>query len=196
MNAILEVPSIRDRVCRITVEEYHRQPERNANGRRTELIRGIVVEKMSKSPLHGTIAWRLFELILPTLPPGLCARKEEPLTLHDSEPEPDVSVLAGNLGDYLQAHPSTALLAVEVAVTTYEEDQQKAFLYAEAEVGEYWIILPNERTVEVHRRPVAGRYCEIRVVHEDEELACGSVPGLRIALRDLFAVLGGNAEPR
>jgi len=54
-------------------------------------------------------------------------------------------------------------------------------------VAEYWIILPNERTAEVHRRPVAGRYCEIRVVHEDEELACGSVPGLRIALTELFA---------
>ena len=100
------------------------------------------------------------------------------------------------LGNYLQAHPSTALLAVEFAVTAYEEDQQKAFLYAEAEVAEYWIILPNERTVEVHRRPVAGRYCEIRVVREDEGLACVSVPGLRIALSELFTGLDGNAEPR
>jgi Uma2 family endonuclease len=193
MNAILEIPSIRDRVSRITVEEYHRQPERNANGRRTELIRGIVVEKMSKSPLHGTIASRLFQLILPTIPPGFCARPEQPLTLNDSEPEPDVTVLAGHLGDYVDAHPSVALLAVEVAVTTYAEDQQKAFLYAEAGVAEYWIVLPSTRTVEVHRRPEAGRYCAMVVVKEPEILACESVPGIRVALAELYAGLPKGA---
>jgi Uma2 family endonuclease len=196
MNAILEVSSIRERVSRVTVEEYHRLPELNAHGRPTELIRGIVVEKMSKFPLHGTIASRLFQLLLPVVPPDFCARQEQPLTLHDSEPEPDVSVLEGSLGDYLSAHPTTARLVVEVAVTTYAEDQQKAFLYAEAAVAEYWIVLPSARTVEVHRRPEAGRYCEMRVVHADDELACESVPGLRIVLGELFAGLDrGTARP-
>lgn len=186
MNAILEVPSIRERVSRLTVEEYHRLPERNANGRPTELIRGIVIEKMPKSPLHCTIASRLFEWILPVLPPGFCARKEGPLTLHDSEPEPDVSVLSGCLDDYLPAHPPTALLAVEVSVTTYAEDQLKSFIYAEAEVAEYWIVLPKSQTVEVHRRPERGRYCEMRVFRSGETLECASVPGVRVPLADLF----------
>jgi len=129
-------------------------------------------------------------LLLATVPPGYCARQEQPLTLRDSEPEPDVSLLEGSLGDYLHAHPTTARLVVEVAVTTYAEDQQKAFLYAEAAVAEHWIVLPSTRTVEVHRRPEEGRYCEMRVVHEGEELACGSVPGLRIGLAELFAGIG------
>jgi Uma2 family endonuclease len=192
MNAILEVPSIRDRVSRLTVEEYHRLPEFNANGRRTELIRGIVVEKMPKSPLHGTMASLLFQLLLPKIPAGFCARQEQPLTLSDSEPEPDVSVLEGKLGDYLHAHPTTARLAVEVSVTTYDEDQQKAFVYAEANVAEYWIVLPKSRSVEVHRRPERGRYCEMRVHHVDDELACASVPGLRVQLAELFAGLEGE----
>jgi len=112
MNAILEVPSIRDRVSRVTVEEYHLQPERNANGRRMELIRGIVVEKCRKlPPRHDCVA------LVSTNPAdtsaGMCARKEEPLTLHDSE-RSRRTVLAGNLGDYLQAHPSTALLPLKL----------------------------------------------------------------------------------
>lgn len=191
MNAILELPSIRDRVSRVTVEAYHRQPEYNENRRRTELIRGIVIEKMSISPLHGTIASRLLQMLLPQLPPGVCARQEQPLTFRDSEPEPDVSVMVGGLGDYLDAHPSTALLAVEVAVSSYAEDQQKAFLYAEAAVPEYWIVLPGARLVEVHRRPEAGRYCEMRVYREGEELRCASVPGLRVVLAELFAGVKG-----
>src|SRR4051812_42964970 len=121
MNAILEVPSIRERVSRMTVEEYHRMPEYNANGRRTELIRGIVIEKRPKSPLHATIAARLFQLLLPTVPDGCSARQEAPLTLADSEPQPDVSIVAGGLDDYLRAHPKTALLTAEVTVTTYAE---------------------------------------------------------------------------
>lgn len=168
-------------------------PERNANGRHTELIRGIVVEIIPKSSLHGTIASLLFQWLLPLLPAGFCARKEEPLTLSDSEPQPGISVLEGSLTDYLRAHPSTALLAVEVSVTTYAEDQQKAFLYAEADVDEYWIVLPTSRTVEVHRRPEGGRYCEMRVYRSGEELVCASVSGLRVDLAELFVGIEAKA---
>lgn len=180
----------------MSVEEYHRQPERNANGRQTELIRGIVVEKMPKSPLHGTIASLLFKVIEARLPAGFCARKEEALTLSDSEPQPDISILTGRLEDYLHRHPSTALLAVEVSISTYPEDQQKAFLYAEASVDEYWIVLPASRTVEVYRRPESGRYCEMRVYRAGEALACASVPGVEVDLTALFAGIEGGTVAR
>ena len=44
MTAILDIPEVRQRVSRLSVEEYHRLGEFNENGRRTELIRGIVIE--------------------------------------------------------------------------------------------------------------------------------------------------------
>jgi Uma2 family endonuclease len=103
--------------------------------------------------------------------------------------------MEGRLGDYLHAHPPTALLAVEVSVTTYTEDQQKAFLYAEAAVAEYWIVLPTSRTVEVHRRPEGGRYCEMRVHRAGEELTCASVAGLRVNLAELFAGIEAERGP-
>ena len=46
MAAILEIPEVRQRVSPFSVSEYHRLDERNENGRRTELIRGIVIEKI------------------------------------------------------------------------------------------------------------------------------------------------------
>ena len=46
MSAILEIPEVRRRVSRLSVEEYHRLDEFNNNGRRTELIRGIVIGKI------------------------------------------------------------------------------------------------------------------------------------------------------
>ncbi|MDR3401311.1 MAG: Uma2 family endonuclease [Chthoniobacter sp.] len=187
MTAILELPEVRRRVSHLSVEEYHRLDEFNENGKRTELIRGIVIEKMSKSPLHATIATRLFKLILPVLPSDFTARLEQPLTLADSEPEPDVSVIRGSDADFKEAHPSTASLVVEVAVSSLELDREIATLYAEAEVEEYWIILGYEKAVEVYRRPVAGVYQEKTTVKMDETLTCGSVPGLAIPLHEIFA---------
>ncbi len=46
MTAILEIPEVRQRVSPLSVEEYHRLGEFNERGRRTELIHGIVIEKI------------------------------------------------------------------------------------------------------------------------------------------------------
>ena len=189
MNSILDLPSIRARVSRTTVEEYHRQPERNANGKRTELIRGIVIEKMSKSPKHKSLSTRLYRHILKHLPEGFSAWKEEPLSLSDSEPEPDVSVLRGDWSEFEMRHASSAALVVEVAVSSPKDDQALASIYAEAGVVEYWIVLAHERAIEVHRRPEGGRYREMRVYGEGEEIVAAGVPGLRIAVAELFAGL-------
>src|SRR6266536_2450406 len=150
MAAILEIPEVRQRVSPLSVEEYHRLDEFNENGRRTELIRGIVIEKMSKSPLHCSIAKRLYDLIAPLLAMGFLVRHEAPLTLADSEPEPDVSVVRGTEADFATTHPSTGELVVEVAVSRPALDRENASLYAEAGVKEYWIVLGVERQVEVY----------------------------------------------
>src|SRR5216117_830170 len=110
MSAILEIPEVRRRVSPLSVEEYHRLDEFNENGRRTELIRGILIEKMSKSPLHCTIAKRLYDKIVSLLSGGFIVRHEAPLTLADSEPEPDVAVVRGAETDFAAAHPTTAEL--------------------------------------------------------------------------------------
>ena len=110
MTAILEIPEVRQRVSPLTVAEYHRLDEFNENGRRTELTRGILIEKMSKSPLHRTVASLLYRLFLAQLPAGFSVWKEEPLTFLDSEPEPDISIVRGVESDFTAAHPSTAIL--------------------------------------------------------------------------------------
>src|SRR5688572_25529679 len=100
MSTILDIPGVRERISRLSVEEYHRLDEYNENGRRTELIRGIVIEKMSKSPLHRNVCSRLYKQLLAALPKGYSVWKEEPLTLADSEPEPDLSVTRGDESDF------------------------------------------------------------------------------------------------
>ena len=186
MPAILEIPEVRERISRLSVEEYHRLDEFNENGRRTELIRGLVIEKMSKSPLHRTIGSLLYKLFSTQLPPGYCVWKEEPLTLSDSEPEPDISVTRGQESDFATAHPSTAELVVEVAVSSALLDRENASLYAEAGVKEYWIVLGSERQVEVYRQPENGRYQVKLIFGLNDVLDCSSLPGVRVRVSDLF----------
>src|SRR6266481_2539665 len=95
MSAILEIPEVRQRVSPLSVKEYHRLDEFNEHGRRTELIRGIPIEKMSKSPLHSSIGKMLYDKISALLPADYVVRREDPITLSDSEPEPDISVVRG-----------------------------------------------------------------------------------------------------
>jgi Uma2 family endonuclease len=186
MAEILEIPEVLQRISRLSVEEYHRLDEFNEHGRRTELLRGLVIEKMSKSPLHRTIASRLYRLLLAQLPEGYCVWKEEPLTLADSEPEPDISVTRGQESDFAAAHPATAELVVEIAVSSPALDRENASLYAEAGVKEYWIVLGLQRQVEVYRQPQLGRYQESQLVHADQVLDCASVPNLHLRVSELF----------
>lgn len=196
MAEILKIPEVRRRVSPISVLEYHRLDEYNENGRRTELIRGIVIEKMSKSPLHSTISQWLYDRLAAMAPQGFLVRREDPLTLADSEPEPDISVVRGAAEDYINAHPGTAELVIEVAVSSLALDRENASLYAEAGVKEYWIVLASSREVEVYRHPENGRYAEVQTFRSEQAIDSSSIPGVHLCLADFsrppFNATGSN----
>ena len=186
MATILDLPEIRERAFRWPVTEYEKLGDDPAF-RRMELIRGIIVNKMSKSPLHSTITTRLYMFLLRMLRPEFIARNEEPLRLADSMPEPDVSVMRGTLEDFARRHPPTAALVVEVAVSSMTPDRENAALYAEAGVGEYWIFLGGSEQVEVYRLPEGGVYQKKRVYGRGETIADVEVIGGDLAVETLFA---------
>ena len=184
---MLDLPEVRARISPITVAQYHQFPEFNEHGRRTELIRGIVIEKMSKSPLHSSIAKLLYDGLHASIPAGFSVRQDQPLTLRGSEPEPDIAIVRGSVRDHRDHHPATAALVIEIAVSSVGFDREKASLYAEAGVEEYWIVLPVEPRVEIQRRPENGLYREQTVAEGGAVLECASVPNLRVSLAELFA---------
>lgn len=183
---ILELPEVRDLIPRVSVQDYERMGEMDIIERRTELIRGIIIKKMSRSPLHASIATRLFKRVLALLPPGFTARQEQPLRLLDSEPEPDLAIVAGSDRDFDEQHPTTASLVVEVAISSVAIDRANAALYAENGVKEYWIVLAKQKSIEVYRRPEGGEYREKLMVACEETLACASVPGVHFLVSELL----------
>ena len=142
----------------ISVATYQRLGEMGHLSERTELIRGVIIDQMPKSPLHSSIVQKLGRYLLRTIPPGYHPRAEQPLTFTGSEPEPDVAVVSGAIEDYEQAHPHTATLVIEVCVTSEELDRVKLGVYAEAGVPEAWLVLAGERIVERHTEPQGTAY--------------------------------------
>src|SRR6266446_8260286 len=96
MTTLLEVPAIRERVMKFSVEDYHRFTE----GQQTELLHGTIIKKMSKSPTHSSTAEEIRDILAGQITPPLLLLYERPLTLADSEPEPDVCVVSGQKADF------------------------------------------------------------------------------------------------
>jgi Uma2 family endonuclease len=186
MSSFLESPTVRQRIARHSVDAYHTLSEMGLVSERTELLRGVIVEKMTKTPLHVFVVNKLYEKARAAAPAGYLVRKEEPLTLADSEPEPDIAIVEGTDDAFRSRHPGSALLAIEVSISTEDVDREKAALYAEAGVLEYWLVLPLSGTVEVYSRPVGSSYLERRVAVRGDVLVSHSVPALRIDLDALF----------
>jgi Uma2 family endonuclease len=140
---------------RFTREEYYRLAEIGFfQGERVELIEGEIVKMSPISPLHGEVLTLLAERLWQLFGEGYRVRVQLPLSLGDSEPEPDIAVVPGKAGDYVHAHPTTALLVVEVAQTALEYDREvKAPLYARAGIPEYWIVNLDGQCIEVYRDP-------------------------------------------
>lgn len=186
MPSILDNPAVRRAAHAVSVEDYHRLTQAGIVSERTELLRGVIVDKMGKSPLHSWLVRLFFDWLSAEIGPGWHARKEEPLTFADSEPEPDVAVVAGSPDDYRAAHPATARVVIEVAVSTEQIDRAKAELYAEAGVEEYWLVLPERQTVEAYRAPSPDGYLQRQVYGRDETISPSGFPHASLELSRVF----------
>lgn len=174
------------RAMPVAIQAWHQMIATGLAPARAELIRGVIVEKRSKSIIHTKLSARMFALLQKLVGGQRWVRKEDPLTLTDSEPEPDASVVAGKEEDF-QSHPTTALLVVEVSVSSLAEDRELADLYAENNVAEYWIVNGQERCIECYRDPVAGRYQTQLRITEGYLLESSALLGVNVDITELFA---------
>ncbi|MCC6539018.1 MAG: Uma2 family endonuclease, partial [Bryobacterales bacterium] len=92
-----------------------------------------------------------------------------PLTTSDSEPEPDVVVLAGEFDDYAMRHPSAqdVALVVEVADTSLSRDRGlKLRIYARAGIPVYWILNLHSHALEIYTNPQGDEYTTRQTLSE------------------------------
>lgn len=161
-----------------------------------ELIDGEIVTMTPQKSRHAT-AVRLAEIALRRAfreHEQVDLRTQLPLALDpDSEPEPDIAVVTGSPRDYRDAHPSAALLILEVADTSLAFDRTaKASLYARVGIAEYWVLNLAEETLEIHRTPEPAtdargwRYASVERFGSREGVAPLARPECVISVADLL----------
>lgn len=142
-------------IHRLDLEAYNRIVASGAlDGQRVELLQGLIVEMSPSSPEHVLAVTRLMRHFARA--PQWWVQVQDPIEVApDSEPEPDLAV-------YEQAPPAgkhqrTALLVVEVAVSSHMVDRNvKAHEYARAAIPTYWLVDVPGRAVEVRTEPGAS----------------------------------------
>jgi Uma2 family endonuclease len=145
-------------VLQLTVGQYHEMARAGVlqDGEPIELLEGWLVNKMTKYPPHSVTTFETRRMLERLVGEGWFVDTQEPITTHDSEPEPDVSVVRGCRRDYADHHPGPhdVGLVVEVAETSLDRDRGwKKRIYAAARIGVYWIVNLVDRQVEVFTDP-------------------------------------------
>jgi Uma2 family endonuclease len=124
-----------------------------------EFLEGLLVRKMPKNPPHRLSTQLTREYLARILPIEWFVEAQEPITIDNSEPEPDIAVIRGSRRDYSDRHPGPEDigLIIEVADATLQRDRnRKKRIYAKAEIPIYWIINLVDRQIEVYSQPDSG----------------------------------------
>lgn len=146
-----------------SVAEYHKMVESAilTPNDRVELLEGWIVNKMPQNPPHMSSVTRTMKIISRVCPDDWTLRVQGPITLSESEPEPDITLARGGEDAYDRRHPEPADigLLIEVADSSLLDDRRyKGELYAKEKVSQFWLINLVERKVEVYTKPRAGKY--------------------------------------
>jgi Uma2 family endonuclease len=194
VESVAAIPN--DLIWRLSIEQYHAiiQAGILTDDDSVELLEGWLVFKMPKNPPHRATTRLVRTALENILPAGWYVDSQEPITLSNSEPEPDIVVVRGDTRQYLDRHPGAEDIAliIEVSDTTLQRDRTvKKRIYARAGISIYWIVNLVEEQVEVYSQPLVeveqpdysqrldfGRSAVIPIIIEGIEIGAIAVDAL------------------
>jgi Uma2 family endonuclease len=194
VESVAAIPN--DLIWRLSIEQYHAiiQAGILTDDDSVELLEGWLVFKMPKNPPHRATTRLVRTALENILPAGWYVDSQEPITLSNSEPEPDIVVVRGDTRQYLDRHPGAEDIAliIEVSDTRLQRDRTvKKGIYARAGISLYWILNLVEEQVEVYSQPTVeveqpdysqrldfGRSAVIPIIIEGREIGAIAVDAL------------------
>jgi Uma2 family endonuclease len=156
--------------------------------KRAELIEGDIIEFSSMKSSHAVTIGLFTNVLKEVLSENYDIRGQLPLDFSEiSEPEPDIAVVRGNPRDYLETHPNTAELIVEISASTLSYDRNvKGKLYARNNIQDYWIVDLRKRCIEVYRSPKADKYENVTTFTESDDISTLTKPENKLKVADLL----------
>ena len=173
-----------------SIEDYHKMIASGIFGdRRLELLEGEIVEMSPESPLHYYRAQSNVDYLQLLLKDKAHVRFNGPITLLDSEPEPDLAIVQTPKERYFNHHPHQEEIfwLIEVSQSTLAYDlNDKKRTYARNKIEEYWVIDLNNPQLYVFRNPLAEDY-QFKSILTEGILTSLAFPDVKIAINQLLA---------
>jgi Uma2 family endonuclease len=145
-----------------SVDDYHRMIEAGILiDRRVELLDGDILEMSPEGPLHKDSGEGLANFLRQRLGDRAWVREVGPITLENSEPEPDIAIVFSPRSRYRDHHPyaDEIFWLIEISDSTLNKDlTEKKRIYAQAGIAEYWVVAIKNQEIYVFRQPVNSDY--------------------------------------
>ena len=161
---------------------------------RVQLIGGVIAQESRMNPPHAVVIQLATQVLQSIFGVGFSLRIQLPVDLGlISEPHPDLAVVTGTIRDYVVDHPKSAVLIVEVAESTLEDDtHKKTSLYAAGGILDYWVIDVTGRVI-VFRdpkpsvaEPFGFIYSRVSAHGRDDTITPLAAPDQRVRVPELL----------
>lgn len=172
--------------------DFDRMVERGAfadlESIKVELIYGELRFMNRAGPVHdGEIEFLVDWSYANTDRRKISIRVQSSINCGEHRPEPDLVWSQKMPSKRLRPTHEHILLLIEVADSSIESDlNEKAKLYAEHLVPEYWVVDVPAELVHIHRMPRDGQYQSIQSLGKSEFVSPLCQPTARLSLAELF----------
>lgn len=132
--------------------------------KKVELLEGEIVQMSPEGIPHRHTNHEIVKYLRQLLGDGAEVYEAHPVTLDESEPEPDIAIVRSPSLRYRYHHPfkEDIYWLIEISKTTLNQDLgQKADIYARNDIAEYWVIDLSNQKMFVHTQPNNGKYQKI-----------------------------------
>ncbi len=147
-----------------TVEDYHHMIESGLlAGKSVELLEGDIVEMSPEGIPHSFTCQSVSDYLRELFRGKAYVRDSHPITLDNSEPEPDIAIVRLPKNIYAKHHPypDDIYWLVEISNQTLAKDlEEKSLTYARNNnnIPEYWVIDLVNNQVIVSTNPQNNQY--------------------------------------
>lgn len=145
-----------------SVAEYHQMIDLGLlEGKPVELLEGEIIKMSPEGPLHTSTNYKVAEYLRELLKGKAVIREAHPVTLKNSEPEPDIAIVTFPYTKYLNHHPypQDIYWLIEVSDKTIVKDlEEKTIIYARNKITEYWVIDLPKKKLWVFQQPQNNQY--------------------------------------
>lgn len=163
-------------IARFSLAEYDRIVESGAfDRRRLELIRGEIREMTPIGPMHEEVVdllMRWSTRVVSEKQVRIRVQHSIGLAELDCAPEPDIAWVSPRRYATGRPQAGDVFLIIEVADSSLPYDRgDKAAMYAQAGIADYWIVNLRDQVLEIHRDPQPGGYRSVTVFRDQDAVS-------------------------